>query len=195
MKTLFVAAAMAALPLVAHSQTPQEDVVIRPFLSLGVTGGGDTFDRFRYSDGTTKSVKAGGLVQFSLGMDISFESPFSAQVSLGYHTDSARGSDGKYNFSRYPFEVLGHWRLNDQMRIGGGIRSALNPKISSGGSLAGSSASFTASPGLVLQGEYFVQRNLGLKLRVVNETYKDKAAPQPEFRGDHVGFFASLYFR
>jgi opacity protein-like surface antigen len=194
MKKLLIAVASAVVPLFAQAQAAHV-VVVRPFLSFGVTGGGDTFDRFRYSNGQTKSVKAGGLVQFSGGVDIAFESPFSVQASLGYHTDAANGWDGDYTFSRYPVELLGHWRLNDQFRIGAGVRKALNAKIETGGSLAGGNASFKSSTGYIVEGEYFVLRNLGLKLRFVTEKYTDKAAPRPEFDGDHIGFFGSWYFR
>jgi hypothetical protein len=194
MKTLLCLAALAAFPLVASAQT-SAGTDVRPFLSLGLTGGGDTFDQFVYSDGTTKSVKAGGLIQFSFGVDVGFGGPFSAQVSVGYHADNASGSDGTYTFSRTPIEVLGHWRINEQLRVGGGIRSALNPKIVSEGSLAGSNKTFTSSAGLVLEGEFFARRNLGLKLRLVNERYQDQAAPYRTINASHVGVFANLYFR
>jgi hypothetical protein len=192
--SLIVAGLLAATPVLGTAQT-LAGPTWRPFLMLGLTGGGDAFDRFIYSDGTTKSVKAGALVQFSAGVDVALTGPFSAQLSVGYHTDHASGSDGKFSFNRMPIEVLAHWRANEQWRFGGGLRWARSAEIDSRGSLGGRNAEFDASTGLVLEGEYFVKPNFSLKLRLVNEKFTDKAAPSREYGGNHAGAFATLYFR
>jgi hypothetical protein len=134
------------------------------------------------------------------GVDVHFDSPFSAQISVGYHFQTIRGEtrygdDGRKTFDRYPVEVLGHWDLNDQWRIGGGLRWSQNAKFSSNGALDVGNVEFESSTGAVIEGEYFMTPAVALKLRAVHEKFTLKGySTAPEYDGSHVGFYISYYF-
>ena len=207
MKKIILAAAVLALSASAQAQSqypsdtgPGPGVRIRPFLGLGLTWGGDKLDSVEFEDGHSTSIRAGGLVDVKAGVDVHFDSPFSAQISVGFHFQTIRGEtrygdDGRKTFDRYPVEVLGHWDLNDQWRIGGGLRWSQNAKFSSNGALDVGNVEFESSTGAVIEGEYFMTPAVALKLRAVHEKFKLKGySTAPEYDGSHVGFYISYYF-
>ena len=200
-KTILAAAALAFAATAAHAQSQDgQGLRVRPFVGLGLTWGGDKLSSVEYDDGTTQNIRAGGLVDLRAGVDVHFESPFSAQVSVGYHFQTIRGetsngNKGRTTFDRYPIEVLGHWDLNDQWRIGGGARFSQNAKFSSSGALDVGDAEFESSTGAVLEAEYFFSRAFAMKVRGVHETYKLKGfSSSPSYDGSHVGVYFSYYF-
>lgn len=76
-----------------------------------------------------------------------------------------------------PVELLAHWRAGDNWWLGGGVRKAF--------------VKFSA--GLVLEAEYMMSKNWGLKMRAVKE--KGLAEGDTEkFSGDHVGAILTYYF-
>jgi predicted porin len=202
MKKIILAAAVLALSASAQAQsdTGGPGVRLRPFVGLGLTWGGDKLDSVEFENGDSTTIRAGGLVDVKAGVDVHFDSPFSAQISVGYHFQTIRGEtrygdDGRKTFDRYPVEVLGHWDLNDQWRIGGGLRWSQNAKFSSNGALDVGNVEFESTTGVVVEGEYFVTPAVALKLRAVREKYKLKGySTAPEYDGSHVGFYVSYYF-
>ena len=206
MKKIVLATALLALSAAAQAQSDNSfnnsgpGVRLRPFVGLGLTWGGDKLDSVEFEDGYSTTIRAGGLVDVKAGVDVHFDSPFSAQISVGYHFQTVRGEtrhgdDGRKTFDRYPVEVLGHWDLNDQWRIGGGLRWSQNAKFSSSGALDVGNVEFDSSTGAVIEGEYFMTRAIALKLRAVHEKFKLKGySTAPEYDGSHVGFYISYYF-
>jgi hypothetical protein len=196
-----LAAAVLALSATAHAQSDeQQGIRLRPFAALGLTWGGDRLDTVQFEHGSDVNIRAGGLVDLRGGVDIHFESPLSVQLSVGYHFqtvsgETSSGDDGRKTFDRYPIEVLGHWDLNDQWRIGGGARWSQKAKFSSSGALDVGNVEFESSTGAVLEVEYFTTRNLAFKLRGVHEKYKLKGySTAPEYDGSHIGAYVSYYF-
>ncbi len=66
MNHLIVTAALAAAalaPTLAHAGL-ESDNPIHPLVGIALTGGGDKLSRIEYTNGTSQSVTAGGLVQF-----------------------------------------------------------------------------------------------------------------------------------
>jgi hypothetical protein len=205
MKKIILAAAVLALSASVQAQSDSNansgpGVRVRPFVGLGLTWGGDKLDSVEFEDGHSTSIRAGGLVDVKAGVDVHFDSPFSAQISVGYHFQTIRGEtrygdDGRKTFDRYPVEVLGHWDLNDQWRIGGGLRWSQNAKFSSNGALDVGNVEFESSTGAVIEGEYFMTPAIALKLRAVHEKFTLKGySTAPEYDGSHVGFYISYYF-
>jgi hypothetical protein len=193
-KQLLLAMALATVANAGLAQS-RPGSAVRPFLGLGFTGGGDELASVDFSNGSSTSVHAGGLVDFKAGVDMLLPGPFSMQLSLGYHVDSADGSNGSYTFSRMPLELLGYVSPIDKFRLGLGVRSAIDSHISSSGVLAGNNASFTSTVGVILEGEYFPFRSLGIKVRAVSEKYKGKGINSGlTFDGTHGGVYGVYYF-
>ena len=192
--TRIVAAALLGA-LAAGAAQAGEGPSLRPLLGIGVTVGGDKFvSGIEYDDGYTEDIQAGQFVQFYGGLMYQAVPQFSVQATLGYHVDETRqASNGNAKFARYPLEVLGHIHLDEQFRIGGGARFVNGAKFSSSGFLSSGNVSFESTTGAVVEAEYLVAPQLGLKLRVVSEKYQPKAPFTRTVDGSHVGFMVNFY--
>jgi hypothetical protein len=186
-KTLITTA--LALAVVAGAQAQERTV--RGVLGVGVTGGGDTLATVVYTDGSTDSIKAGGLVHLYGGAEFRVAPQFTLQGNVGYHVDRTSGySNGSIRFSRYPIELLGHFAVTPSVRLGGGARFVNNAKIDTSGVLSGTRVDFDNTVGAVFEAEWLVLPSLGLKARYVSERYKVNGV---SVDGNHGGFYVSWY--
>jgi hypothetical protein len=168
-----------------------QERAVRGVLGLGLTGGGDTLATVVYTDGSSDNIKAGGLVHLFGGAEFRVGPQFTLQATVGYHLDETTGaSDGSLRFSRYPIELLGHYEVAPNFRFGGGARFVNNAKIDSRGVLSGARVEFDSTVGAVIEGEYLVTPNIGLKVRYVSEKYKVNGTSTD---GNHGGFYFSWY--
>jgi hypothetical protein len=187
-------ATLLAATSIQAQQRPGAEV--RPFVAFGLTYGGDELESFDFSNGSTTTVKAGGLVDMRAGVDFVVSGAFSMQASLGYHFDSANGSNGDYTFSRVPFEFLGYYSVNERFRIGGGVRQSFDAQVDSSGVVGGLDSTFDAKTGFVIEGEYFPWQRFGIKFRAVTEKFegKDGVYRGRSYDGSHAGVYGVYYF-
>lgn len=185
---------LAAIALGAAVGAHAEGRPVTGFVGIAVTGGGDTLAHVTYTNGDTKDIKSGGLVDIKGGIEYRApDSPFAVQASLGYHVDRTAASNGDVRFTRYPLELLGFWSAQPNFRIGGGLRKALSPKLSSSGVAAGlGNADLSSTVGVVLEGEYLFSPHFGLTLRGVGEKYKFSDGTKVD--GNHFGVRFNYYF-
>jgi hypothetical protein len=180
-----------ALGLAAVAGVQAQERNVRGVLGVGVTGGGDTLATVVYTDGSTDSIKSGGLVHLFGGAEFRLCTQVTMQATVGYHVDETNGaSDGSLRFSRYPIELLAHYHVAPNFKLGGGARFVNNAKIDSRGVLSGARVDFDNTVGAVIEGEWMVTPSIGLKLRYVNETYKGGGV---SVDADHGGFYFSWY--
>lgn len=190
-KTLLsVALTLAAI---GSAQAQQSANPLRFVVGAGLTFGGDTLATVNFSNGTSQSIKGGGLVHLYVGGEYRFSPEFSVQTNVGYHADNTSASNGDLKFERYPIEVLGHYFINDQFRLGGGARFVSGATLDGSGAASGVHVDFKSTTGLVLEGEYLFSRNVGVKLRFVNEDYKPKNGGS-SVSGNHAGVYVTGYF-
>ncbi|MBX3623234.1 MAG: outer membrane beta-barrel protein [Rhizobacter sp.] len=188
--------ALAALALATAAGTAQA-AEVRPVLGMGLTFGGDTLVGVTYTNGDTAKVHAGGLVALNGGVEVRFTDLVSAQALVGYHVDRANASNGDVVFDRVPFELLGHFRLTDWMRVGGGARYTPNAKLRADGYVSGfvSDVDFKPTVGTVVEAEFFPWRTVGIKARYVSERFKAKdIVGAPTVDGSHGGIYINYYF-
>lgn len=184
------AVVLAAASVAAQAQSTPNPV--RGFVGMAVTGGGDTLVTVTYSDGSTKNIKAGGLIDFKVGAEYRWTDMVSVQGSVGFHTDHTSASNGNVRFTRFPIELLGYWHATPTLRVGGGLRVPTGAKLRSSGVVASlGNTSFDASAGLVAEVEYLFSPNFGLGLRAVKERYEVGSS---KIDGDHFGLRANFYF-
>jgi Outer membrane protein beta-barrel domain len=190
-------ASLAALCTFAGNAQAQADLKaekqLRFFVGMGATFGGDNLVTARFSNGDTSDIKAGGVVQFHGGAIYKFNDKISGSVAVGYHFNRINATNGSITFGRYPVEVLGHYAVTPVVRLGGGLRLVNGTKLSSSGAASGINADFGSSTGVVLQGEYLMSENFGIKLRYVGEKYKINGV-QNKVDGSHVGMMFDYYF-
>ena len=77
--------------------------------------------------------------------------------------------------------------------MGGGVRFAVDPQLSSDGFAPDVNERFRSSVGPVVEVEYLFNPRLGLKLRAVSERYESKVG-LPTVDGDHFGLMLNFYF-
>jgi hypothetical protein len=167
----------------------------------GFTFGGDTLATVYYDPSDSgpddAKVHAGGLVAFNAGIELQFNDMVSGQLLVGYHVDRANGENGNVRFERYPIELLGHFRVNDWLRLGGGLRYIDQARLraSGAGTAFASNENFKPSYGSVIEGEFFPLRSFGIKLRYVSEKFESETFPQlPQADANHVGIYFNYYF-
>ncbi len=190
------AATVFAVPganLRAQELVYQDARPFRFFLGGGLTTGGDRLVTARYIDGSDESLRGGGTVQIHGGMQFQVAPALTMALSIGYHVDAIDTFWGSTWFGRWPLEGLAHFQLDRNWRIGGGIRYAIDPTLSSDGFASSVDEHFSSSVSPVVEIEYLFTPHMGLKLRAVNERYKSKIG-LPTVDGDHLGLIFNYYF-
>jgi hypothetical protein len=182
------AAMLLGLTGVAHAES---EVTYHPLVGLGLTAGGDRLVEAAYTDGTSAKITAGGLVQIYAGFEARFEL-MTAQINVGYHFERANASNGNLTYERYPVEILAHYKLTPQWRIGGGVRRISEAKLNGSGVVNNADIKLGASTGPVLEAEYLFSANSGLKARVVKDRYT--LSTGKEVDGSHFGLMWTYYF-
>ncbi len=189
-------AATVALPAVQAQG--QELVVLddRPyrfFIGGGLTAGGDRLVTARYINGSDESLRGGGTIQVHGGVEFKVAPSLTMALSIGYHVDAIDTFWGSTWFARVPIEGLAHFQFDRNWRVGGGIRYAIDPTLSSDGFAPDVDEHFRSQVAPVVEIEYLFNPRLGLKLRGVSERYKSKVG-LPTVDGDHVGLILNFYF-
>ena len=186
-------AAVLALASLAAAGAAQAQSSIRPVLGFGLTGGGDRFASVEYADGRTEDIRAGQFVYFYGGLTTELSPGITLQGTVGYHTDSTNASNGSIKFTRFPFELLGHVQVHEQIRVGGGLRFVTGAKYSESGALGSARVNFGNTVGVVGEVEYLFSPQFGLKMRFAKEEYKASYPYAGTAKGDHIGFLMSFY--
>jgi hypothetical protein len=124
---------------------------------------------------------------------------------VGFHFDKTNGSNFNFKYSRIPLEVMAHYAINDDWRVGAGLRYSLSAKFKSDGDLAYLGTSkLQASPGAIAEVQYMLAplsesgagrgASGGLSLKLVDESFKVKGASTVERNGQHWALSLFSYF-
>ncbi|MDO8989600.1 MAG: hypothetical protein Q7U91_08175 [Sideroxyarcus sp.] len=209
--------ALLSLPLCAQALTGQEasanaskSIATKPGLHLvlaaGLTFGGDTIATASYTDGSSKSIKGGGLAQFGLGASYQFQdTPLALLLSANYHYHTAAASNGDLTFSRIPVEVLAYYTGVERFRLGGGVRLVNSPETTMTIDGATEKITYDKTTGLVAELGYKIASSSWLNFRYVSEKYQGNTytstsgtttslASTPELDGSHFGISFAFEF-
>jgi len=186
----------------------QQSPFFRPVrfqVGMGLTFGGDTLAEAEMSDGSTKSIKAGGTVLFKLGVDYRATKWLSLQATLGRHMDSTSASNGSMDFNRNTLEGLVFIHPKDTFRVGLGLRKTSSAELNGSGAASNiGSWEFESSTGTILEVEWLSRPvragRGGVSLRYVNEKYTPTKLDGYSIHGassvdgSHFGIGFSWYF-
>ncbi len=175
----------------AHAQAGD-----RPFkfvAGLGLTGGGDKVASVTYTDGTTQTLKGGGLVMFFAGGEFRLGTLVTLQTTIGYHVDGSYASNGDLEFTRTPIDVIAYMPMTDNLRLGIGAHFIDSATLKGTGPAGYIDQKFDASVGLVVEGEYRFASWFGLKVRGVSQKYTETVT-RTRFSGNHIGVLGAFYF-
>ncbi|WP_028101409.1 outer membrane beta-barrel protein [Pseudoduganella violaceinigra] len=192
-KFVFAVGALFATMGAAYAQSQVTQPSAVSFLAgMGISGGGDNLATARFTNGTSQKIKAGGGFYFTTGVNYQMTQEFSLQGTVNFHVDDTSANNGSIKFQRFPLEVLGYYHINDQLRIGAGLRYVSGAKLSSSGAAEGYNTKFDDTLSSVAEAEYFWVPNFGMKLRYVKETFK--APGIRDVKANHVGISGNIYF-
>jgi hypothetical protein len=194
-------AAAALAPTLAHAGL-DNGAPIHPLVGIAITGGGDKLAKVEYTNGDSKDITAGGLVQFYGGIEYhEKDSPFGFQGTFGYHVDSTNARNGNQKFQRWPLEAIALYNVTPHFRLGVGARYAASAKFTSDGAGYVGNADFDSRLGAIVMGEWLITPSMGLQLRYVNEKYKVKGVSNSgngvtdyTIDGSHGGIGFNYYF-
>jgi hypothetical protein len=201
MKHLIAPLALAAAlaPSLAHAGLGTDNP-IHPLVGIAITGGGDKLSSIEYTNGTTQSVTAGGLVQFYGGAEFhQAGSPIGFQATIGYHVDQASARNGDQKFERFPLEGIALFSATPKFRFGLGARYALDAKFSSDGAGYVGNGKFKSQLGGLVLGEWLITPSMGVQVRFVSEKFKLKGVAADGSNdvtvdGTHGGVGFNYYF-
>lgn len=193
-KIVFAVTALLALGA-AQAQNSYPVAEPKPLaflLGAGFSAGGDNLATAHYSNGDSIDIDAGKGVYLTAGANYRFHPLFSLQASINFHVDDTSAKNGSVKFQRFPIELLGYYHINEQWRIGGGVRYVSSPKLSGSGYASDLDFEFDNTTSGVVEGEYFYNPKVGIKVRYVKEKFK--AARVSDINADHVGVSVNYYF-
>ena len=204
-KSVFAIALAIASMGAAQAQDAGSPKQLYFLVGTGLTFGGDKLATVTYEDLGDYDLRAGGLVAFTAGVDFRVNPQFSLQSTVSYHVNSANASNGDLKFQRFPIELLAYYHPSPKWRVGGGVRYVSSPELNGKGYGAGEDTEYDNTVGAVIETEYLVSQNFGVKVRFVSEKYKSKREEYRtgghtfyiggnEYSGNHVGIFGNFYF-
>jgi hypothetical protein len=187
--------ALAALALAASGASAQSaSAGFHPLLGAGLTFGGDKLATVEFTDGSTDSIRAGGLVQLFAGGEFRFDYGLTLQGTVGYHvSDSRSARNGSVRFENYPIELIALYAPMDKFRFGAGVQFATGARLTGSGVADDIGAKFKSATGAVIEGEYLFTPKIGLQLRYVNLKFTPKDGSE-KVDGSHGGLMFSYYF-
>ena len=200
MKQIIALAALAAsalAPTLAHAGLDSDNPV-HPLVGIALTGGGDKLASVEFTNGDSRSVTAGGLVQLSGGVEYHERgAPWGVQATIGYHFDNTSARNGDQRFDRFPIELIALYNVAPKFRLGVGARYAAGAKLHTDGAgtvdngNGGGDFNFKSQIGGILMGEWLITPSMGVQLRYVHETYKFNGV---SIDGSHGGLGFNYYF-
>lgn len=203
MKKWSIAIVAFSATLLAHAQAPNWRLYTQASYSMG----GDVLAKGGYTSGATFNLNAGSGVALSLGADYRLSDQLTIQASFGHHGDREVGTNGSVGFERQPVELTGFYAVNEQVRVGLGVRKARNARVQATRVAVGipGSGSYDSSVGVILEGQYFFEAPskterkpvVGINLRLVQESYTlgpDGIGSRDKKDGSHIGLGVVLYY-
>ena len=186
----------AALATVTAFSAQAADVA-SPFkflLGAGLTYGGDTLITVPFTDGSSDSLKAGGLVHLYGGAEYRLGDAFALQATVGYHVSDTRAAkNGSVRFTRIPVDLLALYSVNEKVRLGGGAQFVSSPELRGSGVASNVSRNYDSTTGAIVEGEYLFTPHMGLKLRYVSEKFTPEGGGS-KVDGSYAGVMFSYYF-
>ena len=159
----------------AGPRRPRLRQPVHPLVGIAITGGGDKLSSVEYTNGDSKDITAGGLVQLYGGVEYHEKgSPFGFQATIGYHVDNTSARQ-RPSVPRLPIEAIALFNVAPSSAWASARATRVAP--SSPATAPARSATATATQLQVAarrhpDGRMADHAVMGLQLRYVHETYK-----------------------
>ncbi len=157
---------------------PAAPAAIRPLVGVMLTGtisGNEVV--VTNPDGSTASGALGGRYEAYAGAEFPVDpNGLTLRLTAGIHATAAlsHNGGGSEHQTSFPLEATLWYPLNDQLRLGGGVRYAMRSRFSGAGDKTGDGLNPT--PAVVFGVGYRLMPHLQLDLRYVYERYEQASA-------------------
>ncbi|HJV63698.1 MAG TPA: outer membrane beta-barrel protein [Albitalea sp.] len=193
MKKIVLAAALS-FGAAFGAQAADANAPVRFLAGAGLTFGGDNLVTVAFSDGSTDTLKAGGIFHLYAGGEFRVGDAVSLQGTIGYHVDDTRAANnGSVRFTRVPVDMLALYRVNDKVRLGAGVQWVNGPELKGSGVASNINAKFKNTTGAIVAGEYFFSPQIAGQLRYVSEEFEPQSGGG-KVDGSHIGLMFNWYF-
>jgi hypothetical protein len=190
-KNLIIGAIALLAASSAFAQTASYGRPFKGVFGAGLAMGGQEYTSGTSSDGTVTKSRAGdGIVLFA-GAEYRVNQDIALQLTYGYSTDRTNTDSLSTKIIRRPVELLVYGYKSEKFRFGAGPRVVKNPTLTTRQPSGTSVVNYDNSIGGVIEVEYFLNKRLGLKGRLINDTYKAKG--QGDRNGSHIEILGSIY--
>jgi hypothetical protein len=196
--TRFLALTLATTILSIHAAPASAQSRLRGVVRLGLEHGGDRVIQFKYEDGSSPNVTAGGGLLLTAGGSVGVVTrgahSVDAQLNLGlkYRTIPA-ATNQEMNWLRFPLEALLFYRTPQGIRLGAGATVHLRNVMKASGEVLNDRVEFENNPGFLLQAEY-IRRNVGFDLRYTVLEYEVASGGEGTVGASSIGAGVSFFF-
>jgi hypothetical protein len=191
--------ALALITIVSiHAAPAGAQSRLRGVVRLGLEHGGDRVLQFKYEDGSSPNVTAGGGLLLTAGGTVGLLTrgahSVDAQLNLGlkYRTIPA-ATNQEMNWLRFPLEALLFYRAPQGFRFGGGATVHLRNVMKASGDVLNDRVEFENNPGFLVQAEY-VRRNVAFDLRYTVLEYEVARGGAGSVGASSIGVGLSFFF-
>ena len=123
------------------------------FLQAGLHAGGDKLAGVTFTNGTSSSIYAGGLLSLDGGVNLDLTTNSQLRLAVGYKFDNISASNGSITFDRTTLDASWFYWVNSAWCLGVGVTQHLNPVLSGSGVTAGRVA-FKDATGIVMEADF-----------------------------------------
>ena len=183
-----------AAPAFAATSPADADVEapwIRPLVGVLLTGTVSEDKVFVVNpDGTTAEGSLSGRYEAFAGAEFPVDANgLAVRLTVGIHASASfTGNGGSEHATSLPFEATLWYPVNDQLRLGGGVRYAMHTRFSGPG--GNTTDKINPTPSLVLDAGYRLMPHLLLDMRYVYQRYEQPSGGDLEASHWGVGLTA-----
>lgn len=165
---------------------------------FSLTGGGETLknitirnfnDRQNLRDDeiTDVKIKSGELFYLYTGALVAIPGvAFRTQITIGYHADLIRASNGDITFSRIPLDIIPTWEF-EKHRMGLGITYIFRPKLSVDNITGLDDVNYSETIGTLIHYQYKINQNFSVGARYTEVKFNPVGDASISTNGSHLG--------
>ena len=157
-------------------------------LDAGLAFGGDKLATVYYTNGNSKTLRAGDAIYGAVGFEHDFGVNWGFKSSLGYSFTSAVATNGDTTFDRFPLDLLAVYN-SGRHKFGFGATYHMSPHLDGNGFFP--NVDFDNALGWVLQYQYAM---IGVRYTNISYHVSGPCAGTCSFSGESLGVFFNWTF-
>ncbi len=162
------------------------------FVEAGLHDGGDKLAGVTFTNGSSSSIYAGGLISFRTGVNLDMTTNSQLRFAFGYKFDDITASNGSVTFDRKTLDASLFYWLNSVWSLGIGVTQHLSPALSGSGVVAGRVA-FKDATGMIVEADYQLSSGMYWGVQLTSIDY-ETVSGTTKVNGDSAGILFGWRF-